>query len=60
VEDQASRVSPEREKRLNDEGLIDIFGDTGTLMIDRNQGIPDEAQPENVMAMRAVDEYGVL
>ncbi len=41
--------------------LIDIFGDTGALMIDGNQGIPDEARPENVMAMReAVDEYGVL
>ena len=41
--------------------LIDIFGDTGTLMIDCTQGIPDEARPENVMALReAVDEYGVL
>jgi uroporphyrinogen-III decarboxylase len=30
-------------------------------MIDGNQGIPDEARPENVMAMReAVEEYGVL
>jgi uroporphyrinogen-III decarboxylase len=41
--------------------LIDLFGDTGALMIDGNQGIPDEARPENVMAMReAVEEYGVL
>ncbi|MCL5734275.1 MAG: hypothetical protein M1274_01585 [Actinobacteria bacterium] len=41
--------------------LIDLFGDTGTLMIDGNQGIPDEARPENVMAMReAVEEYGVF
>jgi uroporphyrinogen-III decarboxylase len=41
--------------------LIDLFGDTGTLIIDGNQGIPDEARPENVMAMReAVEEYGRL
>ncbi|MCL5734127.1 MAG: hypothetical protein M1274_00815 [Actinobacteria bacterium] len=41
--------------------LIELFGDTGTLMIDGNQGIPDEARPENVLAMReAVDEYGAL
>jgi hypothetical protein len=41
--------------------LIDLFGDTGALMIDGNQGIPDEARPENVMAMReAVEEYGIL
>ena len=39
--------------------LVELFGDTGTLMIDGNQGIPDEARPENVLAMReAVDEYG--
>lgn len=41
--------------------LIDIFGDTGALIIDGNQGIPDEARPENVYALReAVEEYGVL
>jgi hypothetical protein len=41
--------------------LIDLFGDTGTLIIDGNQGIPDEARPENVLAMReAVEEYGRL
>jgi hypothetical protein len=41
--------------------LIDIFGDTGALIIDGNQGIPDEARPENVHALReAVEEYGVL
>jgi uroporphyrinogen-III decarboxylase len=39
--------------------LIDLFGDTGALIIDGNQGIPDEARPENVMALReAADEYG--
>ena len=41
--------------------LIDLFGDTGALMIDGNQGIPDEARPENVHALReAVEEYGVF
>ena len=41
--------------------LIDLFGDTGALIIDGNQGIPDEARAENVMALReAVDEYGVF
>ncbi len=41
--------------------LIDLFGDTGALIIDSNQGIPDESKPENVLALReAVDEYGVL
>jgi hypothetical protein len=41
--------------------LIDLFGDTGALIIDTNTGIPDEALPENVMALReAVDEYGRL
>jgi uroporphyrinogen-III decarboxylase len=39
--------------------LIDIFGDNGGLIIDCNQGIPDEAKPENVQAMMdAVVEYG--
>ena len=41
--------------------LIELFEDTGALMIDCTQGIPDEARPENVLAMReAVDEFGVL
>ena len=41
--------------------LIDIFGVTGTLMIDGNSGIPNEAWPENVIAMReAGGEYGIL
>ncbi len=41
--------------------LVDLFGDTGALIIDGNQGIPDEAKPENVMALReAADEYGVF
>jgi hypothetical protein len=40
--------------------LIDLFGDTGALIIDSDQGIPDESKPENVLALReAVDEYGV-
>ena len=41
--------------------LIDLFGDTGALIIDSTQGIPDEARPENVMALKeAVDEYGAF
>ena len=41
--------------------LIDLFGDTGALMIDGNQGIPDEARPENVHALReAVEERGLF
>jgi hypothetical protein len=41
--------------------LIELFGDSGTLIVDANQGIPDEALPENVLALReAADEYGVL
>ena len=41
--------------------LIDLFGDTGALIIESTQGIPDEARPENVLALReAVDEYGVF
>jgi hypothetical protein len=41
--------------------LIDIFGDTGALIIDGNQGIPDEARPENVLAMReAAHEFGAF
>jgi hypothetical protein len=41
--------------------LVDLFGDTGALMIDGSVGIPDEARPENLYALReAVDEYGKL
>ncbi|MBI5445157.1 MAG: hypothetical protein HY900_28595 [Deltaproteobacteria bacterium] len=31
--------------------LIDLFGDTGGLIVDGSDGIPDEARPENVAAM---------
>ena len=42
-------------------GLIDDFGESGALMIDGSNTVPDEARPENVMAMtETVDEYGVL
>jgi uroporphyrinogen-III decarboxylase len=41
--------------------LIDIFGDTGGLIIDSALGIPDAAKPENVQAMTdAAYEYGVF
>jgi len=41
--------------------LIDLFGDTGTLILDSTVGIPDESRPENILAIReAADEYGVL
>jgi len=39
--------------------LIDIFGDTGGLIIDGSVGIPDEAKPENIYALtEAVHETG--
>jgi uroporphyrinogen-III decarboxylase len=39
--------------------LIDLFKDTGGLIIDATNGPPDEAKPENVQAMTdAVMEYG--
>ena len=39
--------------------LIDLFGDTGGLIIDGSAAIPDEAKPENVAAMvEATLEYG--
>jgi hypothetical protein len=39
--------------------LIDLFGNSGGLIIDCASGIPDEAKPENLIAMRdAVHEYG--
>lgn len=41
--------------------LIDLFGDTGGLIVDGSDGIPDEARPENVAAMvEVVREFGVL
>ena len=41
--------------------LIDLFGDTGTLILDCGLGVPDEAKPENMLALReAADEYGVF
>jgi len=40
--------------------LIDIFGDTGGLIIDSTMGLPDESRPENVQALTdAVHEFGV-
>jgi hypothetical protein len=49
-----------REVKDDVKRLIDLFGDTGALIID-SQGIPDEARPENVLALReAADEYGVF
>ncbi len=41
--------------------LIDLFGDRGALILDSGLGIPDEARPENLYAMReAAEEYGVF
>jgi len=40
--------------------LCGLFRDTGTLILDSVTGIPDEAKPECVAALReAADEYGV-
>ncbi|MFH1152839.1 MAG: uroporphyrinogen decarboxylase family protein [Pseudomonadota bacterium] len=40
--------------------LVDLFGDTGGLIVDGSDGLPDEARPENVAAMvDAVREFGV-
>ena len=39
--------------------LIDIFGETGGLIINSSSAIPDEAKPQNVLAMlEAVQEFG--
>lgn len=39
--------------------LIEIFGDTGGLIIDGSVGIPDEAKPENLHALtEAAHEWG--
>ena len=41
--------------------LIDLFGDTGALIIDSTVGAPDGAKPENMHALReAVEEYGTV
>ena len=41
--------------------LVERFGDTGALMLDCGLGVPDEAKPENLYALReAAEEYGVL
>lgn len=41
-------------------GTIDIFRNSGGLIIDCNQGILDEAKPENVQVVtEAVLGYGV-
>jgi hypothetical protein len=41
--------------------LVDLFGDTGALIIDSGLGAPDEAKPENMMALReAADDYGMF
>jgi len=41
--------------------LVDLFGDTGALILDCGLGVPDEAKPENMLALReAADEYGVF
>jgi Uroporphyrinogen-III decarboxylase len=41
--------------------LVDLFGDTGALMLDSGLGVPDEARPENMLALReAADEFGVF
>jgi hypothetical protein len=41
--------------------LIELFGDSGALIIDGPGGIPDDAKPENVEALaEAVEEYGLL
>jgi uroporphyrinogen-III decarboxylase len=40
--------------------LINLFGDTGGLIIDSSSAIPDEAKPGNLVAMlEAVHEFGV-
>lgn len=40
--------------------MIDMFGESGGLLIDASMGIPDESRPENVRALtEAVEKYGV-
>ena len=41
--------------------LVELFGDSGALILDSGLGVPDEARPENMLALReAADEYGVF
>ena len=41
--------------------LIDVFGDTGALIVDGSNTITEEARPENVLAVtEACEEYGKL
>jgi Uroporphyrinogen decarboxylase (URO-D) len=41
--------------------LVELFGDSGALILDSGLGVPDEARPENMVALReAADEYGVF
>ena len=40
--------------------LIDLFGPSGSLILDGNLGIPDEARPENLDSIReTVATFGV-
>jgi hypothetical protein len=59
----ASLLCTGRPQQVKDDvkRLIDTFGDTGSLILDCGLGIPDEAKPENLYALReAADEYGVF
>ena len=49
-----------REVKKDVKALIELFADTGGLVIDSGVGIPDEANPENVLALsQAVREYRI-
>ena len=40
---------------------VDLFCDSGALMLDSGLGGPDEAKPKNRLALReAADEFGVF
>jgi len=52
--------TPRQVKRRR-QGADRPLGDTGTLMLDSGLGVPDEARPENLHALReAAEEYGVF
>ncbi len=58
---QASLMTTGTPQQVKDDvkELIEIFGDTGGLIVDASLGIPDETRPENLSAMvEAVMEYG--
>ena len=58
---QASLMTTGTPQQVKDDvkELIEIFGDTGGLIVDASLGIPDETRPENFSAMvEAVMEYG--